>query len=404
MHRNPLIVRRKSIKRGDKVEMTGKEAIVFSRPHHSNTLMRTRHIILPILACLAACGPSTPSAARARHQQGGLPPERPPLVSGVAGPNDIGLFLAGMPVRRGAVLSGLQQTAEYQVHRSEMCALWDYCSLRLNPMRTWSDSELAPVVVGGGTVLYPFGGPDLLYVNTLFPKARTYALMGLEKPGDVPALEAMPQGEVLAALKTFRQATRYHLANGFFVTEDMRSDLQRSALRGVTPILLSTVALAGGRVESIGSIAAGGKPGVELRFRDAAGKSHRAIYVEGDLSNSGFNGAYRQWLTGLGGNITYFKAASYLMHDSQFSQARDFFLAQSRVILQDDSGIPFRYFSQDWTLRFFGNYNQPINLFSKFRQDDLRQAYRTHPTSTLPFGAGYRISQLEGNLLLAIKH
>ena len=128
-----------------------------------------------------------------------------------------------------------------------------------------------------------------------------------------------------------------------------------------------------------------------------------ACYVEGDLSNSGFNDGYRKWLAGLGGNVTYFKAASYLMHDERFSQAREFFLTQSKVILQDDSGIPFRYFAQGWSVRLFGSYDQPVSLFSTFRQNDLRQAYATQPTSPLPFGSGYRVSQMEGNLLLATK-
>lgn len=365
--------------------------------------MNSRLILLPILICLAACGPSKPSAVLVPHQQGAEPPVKFPLVSGVAGPNDIAQFLAGMPVHQGAALSAIQQSAEYQAYRRDIKAHWNFASLRLYRMRSWSDTELAPVAGRSGTVLYPFGGPDLLHAWVLFPRARTYALMGLEPVGDVPALESMPRGEVLAALTAFRQTNRTNLTNGFFVTENMRADLQQGTVRGVTPILLGTVALAGGRVDSVKRITAGDKPGVEVRFHDDSGRAHVACYVEGDLSNSGFNDGYRKWLAGLGGNVTYFKAASYLMHDERFSQAREFFLTQSKVILQDDSGIPFRYFAQGWSVRLFGSYDQPVSLFSTFRQNDLRQAYATQPTSPLPFGSGYRVSQMEGNLLLATK-
>ncbi len=370
----------------------------------NHTPLGIRLIILPILSCLASCGPFEPSAVQDPHQRNTESPARFPLALGNAGPDDIGLFLAGMPLRNGATLSALQQTEEYQAHRREMRAVWGGATLRLNHMRSWSNSELSPNFSDGETVLYPFGGPDLLHVSALFPQARTYALMGLEPAGEVPALESMPPGEVLAVLTAFRQATRTHLESGYFITQDMRSDLQRSALRGVTPILLSTVALTGGRVESVNRFSAGGKPGVELRFCDAAGLSHRACYIEADLSNAGFSSGYRKWLAGLGGNITYFKAASYLMHGDGFSQSREFFLAQSRGILQDDSGIPFRCFTGGWTLRYFGVYEQPIKLFSKYQQDDLRQAYATQPTSPLLFRTGYRVSQMEGNLLLALKH
>lgn len=363
--------------------------------------MTIRFLILWIPVCLATCGPAKPSAVQVQHP--GQTPAGFLLVSGVAGPDDTGRFLAGMPVRRGATLSRLQQTGEYQAHHREMRDLWRIAGTRSNIMRTWSEGELSPVIGGGRTVLYPFGGPDLLYVSVVFPRARSYALMGLEPVGDVPALEAMPPGEVFAALAGFRQAMRTELAAGYYVTEDMRSDLGRGVLQGVTPILLGTVALTGGQVESVGGISAGGKPGVAVRFRDATGLRHSAFYVAGDLSNSGFDSAYRQWLTGLGNDVTYFKAASYLMHDDRFSLARDFFLSRSRVILQDDSGIPFRHFAQGWSLRFYGNYERPIELFAKHQQDDLRQAYATNPKGPLGFGSGYQVGQWNGNLLLAVK-
>jgi hypothetical protein len=368
--------------------------------------MKSTRLILSMILLvtgLTACGPSKPPAVDPQYLD--EPPPSFPVVSGVAGADDIGRFLAGKPVRRGAVLSRLQQTVEYQVHQQEIGQVWrQMVRHRVDRMVGWANGEVVPVVGAGGTVNYPFGGPDLLHVSALFPQARNYALMGLEPVGAVPPLESLPPGEVLAALAAFRQATKTQLVAGYFITKDMKSDLERSALRGVTPIFLSTVALMGGEVESVSSISAGGNSGVEVRYADAAGMSHTAYYVAGDLSNGGFKGGYRQWVTGLGGRATYFKAASYLMHDDGFSQARDFFLSQSQAILQDDSGIPFRHFAQGgWSFRFYGNYQQPIELFAKHQQADLRQAFATNPSSPLGFGTGYHVNAGEGNLLLAIK-
>ena len=364
---------------------------------------RCHLLLLSILVGLAACGPAKQPAAEKTSYLTEVPAIFP-LVGGVAGPDDIGRFLAGRPVHAGAGLSRLQQTAEYQIHQREMAALWRIAGTRMNEMRAWSARELTPVIGGGATVLYPFGGPDLLYVSAMFPQARDYALIGLEPVGEVAALEALPPGEVLAALSAFREITRTQLAAGYFVTKDMRAFPGSNILRGVTPILLSTVALSGGRVDAVSSLSASGLAGVEVRFHDAAGVRHRAWYVAGDLSNSGFGGGCRKWLAGLGGNVSYFKAASYLMHDAHFSQARDFFLQQSRVILQDDSGIPLRYFSPAWEQHFFGKYEHPIELFAKFQQNDLRQAYAAQPSAALEFGTGYQVNQWQGNLLLAVKH
>jgi len=366
-------------------------------------LMKLTCLLLPIVMLVSSCGPSKPAAIEPRYLE--TPPANFPVVTGEAGPDDVGLFLAGKPVRRGAVLSRLQQTEEYQTHQREIGQiLRGNVRPRINMMTGWANGEVTPAVGGNGAVYYPFGGPDLLHVSAMFPQARTYALMGLEPVGEVPALESLPPGDVLAALAAFRQSTKTQLLAGFFITKDMRADLERSALRGVTPILLSTVAMIGGEVESVNAISVGGNPGVEMLYYDAGGMRHTAFYVSGDLSNSGFKGGYQQWVAGLGGKATYFKAASYLMYDDRFSQAREFFLNQSHAVLQDDSGIPFRFFAQDkWSFRFYGDYEKPINLFAEYQQEDLKQAFATNPKNPLGFGSGYRINGGEGNLLLAIK-
>ena len=73
-------------------------------------------------------------------------------------------------------------------------------------------------------------------------------------------------------------------------------------------------------------------------------------------------------------------------------------------MLQDDSGIPFRYFAPGtWSFRFFGNYEKPIELFAEHQQEDLRQAFATSPTSPVGFGSGYHANPGDANFLLAIK-
>lgn len=359
--------------------------------------MNIRLIPIALAALAASCAPA-PKKTQVQYLED--PPPEFRTVGGVADANDIALFLAGKPVRQGNVLSRLQQTTQYQEHQTEMRAVWkQLASRRVARMKAWSWENVAPY----RTVHYPFGGPDLLYATAMFPRASGYNLMGLEKAGDLPPLESLPPEEVLGALPAYRNATKTQLRVGYFITQDMRSDLERSALRGVTPIMLGTVALMGGEVTSVAGTSVGGYSGMEIRFRDENG-SHRATYISGDLSNSGFNDSYQQWLASQGAAVTYFKAASYLMHDDRFSKARNFFLSNSRAILQDDSGIPFRHFDQgQWTIRYFGNYDAPIELFAKHMQQDLRSAYAANPRSPLNFGSGYHYDPADANLILAIK-
>lgn len=361
--------------------------------------MKRSHALL-LLACafIAGCA-SKPKVSKIQYLDD-APPEFK-QVGGEATTNDIALFLAGKPVRRGAILSRLQLTTDYQVHQREMRAVWrQLASRRISAMNTWSGQNLP----SPGVVHYPFGGPDLLHVRGMFPDAPNYVLLGLEAVGEVPPLESLPLEEVLGALPAYREATKTQLRVGYFITKDMRSDLERSALRGVTPILLGTIALSDGVVTGVSQMSGGGKPGVEVNFRDSRGGAHRATYISGDLSNSGFNSAYESWVASQGRGVTYFKAASYLMHDDRFSKVRNFYLANSNAILQDDSGIPFRYLSQgNWSIRYFGNYDAPIELFAKHAQADLRAAYAANPRTPIPFGSGYHYDSWNANLILATK-
>ena len=359
--------------------------------------MNLRLVPIALAALAASCAPS-PQKSQVQYLED--PPPEFRTVGGTADANDIALFLAGKPVRHGERLSRLQQTAQYQEHQLEMRAVWKrLASRRVGRMKTWSFDNLAPY----RTVHYPFGGPDLLYASAMFPRASHYILMGLEKPGELPPLEALPPDEVLGALPAYRQATQTQLRVGYFITKDMRSDLERSALRGVTPIMLGTIALLGGEVDAVAGASVGGYPGVEIRFNDVNG-NHRASYISGDLSNSGFNASYQQWLAAQGRGVTYFKAASYLMHDARFSNARNFFLGNSAAIVQDDSGIPFRFFDPNqWSIRYFGDYEAPIELFAKHAQADLRAAYDANPATPLNFGSGYHFDPAEANLILAIR-
>jgi hypothetical protein len=325
-------------------------------------------------------------------------------MPGTADANDIALFLAGKPVRHGAALSQMQLTGEYRHHADLMAQRWRrYTARRTLRQSQWSDAYLAPTIGSPGTVIYPFGGPDLLHVIAMFPRTSTYVLLGLEPSGSLPALESQNPGAVLADLPRLDKAMETQLEVGYFITKDMRAELSAGPMPGVTPILLATIGLMNGTVENIQSISAGGKTGVEIRFRLPYGGSRRAIYMAGDLSNGGFNAGYRSWLGGFGGSVAYFKAASYLAHENSFSGIRDFVLKNCRAVVQDDSGIPHRFYG-GWDARLFGRYDYPIELFANKAQPDLRAAYDAIGRGPdIPFGSGYHYRASQANLQLYVR-
>jgi hypothetical protein len=101
--------------------------------------------------------------------------------------------------------------------------------------------------------------------------------------------------------------------------------------------------------------------------------------------------------------VTYLKAASYLMYNSYFSTIRNLILSQSTSLLQDDSGIPVKYFEQQkWNFKFYGNYTKPIDLFNKQYQPELRKIYTSdRKIKPLDFGIGYNFKVNQSNLMLA---
>ena len=105
---------------------------------------------------------------------------------------------------------------------------------------------------------------------------------------------------------------------------------------------------------------------------------------------------------------TMIKSASYLMHKegvqepTRFEQIRSLILAQSDVLVQDDSGVPLRLFAREtWKLRFHGKYDAPTPEFGKHLQNDLRVEMQRNSTGKLPFSYGYAFKQGESNLMTA---
>jgi hypothetical protein len=352
---------------------------------------------------LAGCSPEPPLGQTRTLAPG---PEAFTLEDGEATADDVARFLAGRPVRHGAVLSQLQQGAGYQDHAAGMAMKWRvFASKRTGKQRAWAEQNLRPAIGNPRVLLYPFGGPDLLHATALFPQASNYVLLGLEPAGGLPQLEGQDPGAVMASLDRLGRSMDSQLKHGYFITKDMKGDLAGGPLPGVTPILLASLSLMDATVENVQPLDAAGRPGVDIRFRLPGGGSRRAIYVSGDLSNGGFNASYRDWMSSYGGSTAYFKAASYLMHDSGFSGIREWVLGNCRNVVQDDSGIPFRYYdSSRWDIRLHGDYDSPIPLFAKHAQPDLRAAYDAIGSGPpVPFGSGYHIRADEANLLIAVK-
>ena len=113
-----------------------------------------------------------------------------------------------------------------------------------------------------------------------------------------------------------------------------------------------------------------GDKGVEIDFRSDDDQSiHKLMYFSVNLSDTGLreNQAFLAFLGSLKGTATLLKATSYMTHKQEFSMIRERVLAKSIAVLQDDSGIPYRFFTAPpWTVQLYGAYDRPYGSFRWF--------------------------------------
>jgi len=346
-----------------------------------------------------------PAAPRTPDSQFLVAP--PPAAST---PNDQARFLSGLRVSSGSPLEAWQRTPEYLAHARDYAAMWKRFDARyFGEMRRFAAQQLAPRIGTTQTLTYFFSGPDFINAYALFPDAPVYILVGLESVGSIVPPEQLDVPRLQAGLANLRKSTGVTLQFSFFITKDMKIDLEQTDFKGVLPIIESFIALGGGQITHVAPFSpGGGLPGVEIRFRKTPDAPEQIVYyIQADLSNDGMKSrpALLAWVAHFQPAVAYLKAASYLLHEPYFSRSRDFLLTHSVAILQDDSGIPLRYFlsSGPWQLNFFGTYTAPLDLFKKYPQPDLAAAYQSAGATPLDFGTGYKWKKGESNLMLAVR-
>jgi hypothetical protein len=143
--------------------------------------------------------------------------------------------------------------------------------------------------------------------------------------------------------------------------------------------------------------------GARILFAGSDGVERTLYYFATDLSNSGVKASgFLKFCETLAPGNSLLKSASYLLHAGNFTTVRDWLLANSATIIQDDSGIPLGYYStRKWRLFPFGRYAGPIAEFPGRYQEQYAELFgRAQP---IDFGIGYRWRAHESNLLLAVR-
>lgn len=293
---------------------------------------------------------------------------------------------------------------------------------RFSKMTKWADSQI-PDRFDTTLLFYPFGGPDFLNADIFYPAASEYILIGLEPVGELPDLCRMAPVAAEEYMHDVWLSLKDLFLRSYFITGNMIDALKRNEVNGALPVISMFIKRRGYNIVSVSNVAidstgkwqyAGDQEtgrystrGVKIDFASDTGRTLQSVfYFRADISDEGLkkNKPFAAFLHSLPACHTYLKAASYLMHGKDFSVIRNLILDKSISVLQDDSGIAYRFFDKNiWDIKLFGKYSRPGKEFSWINETDLAEAYRDTSIKPVPFTLGYNWRTRAINLLYATK-
>lgn len=378
--------------------------------------IRSLTFLLLSVTLLAACNSKPPKTSE------------PPVKQVYRAPydtlnDDLAGFISGRTHGRSGCLATLDSTTIWKKFAFTMdSGFADLDTSRFIKMKVWADSELVDRN-GGSTLFYPFGGPDILNANIFYPNADKYILIGLEPVGQLPELCNVPTEQVNRYLDDIWYSLKDIFKRSYFITGNMIGALKKNSVNGAVPVMALFLKRNGYHIVSLEYIAIdntgsclpsdslknvkGTTRGVRIDFAADTGRRVQSVYYfQTDISDEGLktNTGFHKYLSLLPQCHTYLKAASFLMHGADFSVIRNIVFEKSTSILQDDSGIAYRFFDKNiWNINLYGKYMRPGKEFSWINETDLAKAFEDPSITPVPFTLGYNWRTQAINLLFAVR-
>lgn len=340
----------------------------------------------------------------------------------------IASFISGI-VGEDSAYAAVRSEAGWVAHSLYMDSVWKAVDQkRLAPMRAWAQGEYGNQSAKSDTLFYPFSGPDFLNAYTLFPSAHTYMLFALEPIGELPHFKPTESDKWKHYFKNLNSSVQDIYRKSYFITKRMNEHLDGMRVNGTLPLITVFLKQTGHTISNIKTVrldSAGnlfelpydsiGRPrkrprGVKIEFFKAGDNKIKSLYYfSADLGDGALSERFkfRHFLDKMGRFNSYAKSASYLMHYDEFSIIRNHVLGKANLLLQDDTGIAFRFIDPTkWDIHLYGQYVPPVKDFSKYLfQQDLLKRYKTDSSQVkeLPFELGYHWGSKKNNLMLFVK-
>jgi hypothetical protein len=296
------------------------------------------------------------------------------------------------------------------------------------------------------TIVYPFGGGDLSSALTVYPDATELTTISLEAAGDIRTVDTIDKKRLATDLDTISKNINRLYKAAHSTTQSLQQ-ASHSILPGTVMFALAGLAvhdmvpvqLRYFDVESDGKLRyltskeldsrseEIGRPyrtkkkhvehfwyeqhsafaNVEIQFRPrgddkAPLRTYRHILANLDDKHMKADDRVLQHLKAKGKVAVVTKAASFLLWWDDFSNIRDYLLANAKWMISDASGIPPRYASKSgFELVTYGDFagpyfvQDPINARKEFIE-----LWKEQPHRDLPFRFGYPDKDKQNHLMV----
>ena len=319
-----------------------------------------------------------------------------PMAPAMSAANDVARRLAGLEI---------QGEADHATYSTAVNDGWQaYQQTFRQPLANWAVKEVRAGT--GGTVFYPFSGPDLPSVLTITPGASRYVMIADQYATpyfDPFALKEPDRSRVISALG---EAWASFGQRGFFVTTELNKGGGRKYGLSPSMIMLAFAARMGYEVRAISPICLdatdrsirtqdGRKAywnSVRLELRKD-GRDVIVDYVQQDLSDRGLrkNPLAHAFVENLARGPVLFKAASHLPQMPAFTLIRNAILTHTPLLVQDETGLEYDAMAERFNVRLYGAYIGAHRLFKEAINPSLIKAYKDHARDVRPleFKIGY---------------
>ncbi len=279
------------------------------------------------------------------------------------------------------------------------------------------------------TVVYPFGGGDILSALTTYPDLTEVTTLSLEHAGDPRRLKTLDNKKLAENLAKLRHSMAGLLSLNDSTSENLM-EMERADIPGQLSFFMMGLAVHGYEpvglryfnVEPDGSlhylsadeIAAGEKTlakklnhvwvspnfsevfsNAEIRFKkhgapDSEVRVHR--HIAANLSDQFLlkDDRILKHLEQKGEVSAMTKAASYLLWNGAFVKIRDYLLGHMVFMVSDSTGIPPRFAKKaGFVQETYGQFTGPFLEASKQYSDEFVKLWSEQPNRPLPFRYGY---------------